>query len=49
MLDDLRYAAARSRPRTRDEDLVALDEALSRLEKVDARACRVVELQFFTG
>lgn len=33
----------------REEDLVALDEALSRLEAVDPRACRVVELRFFTG
>jgi RNA polymerase sigma factor (TIGR02999 family) len=33
----------------REEDLVALDEALSRLEQIDARACRVVELRFFTG
>lgn len=32
-----------------DEDLMALDEALSRLEQIDARACRVVELRFFTG
>lgn len=33
----------------RDEDLVALDEALSRLEQIDARVSRVVELRFFTG
>jgi RNA polymerase sigma factor (TIGR02999 family) len=33
----------------RPEDLVALDEALSRLEQVDPRASRVVELRFFTG
>jgi RNA polymerase sigma factor (TIGR02999 family) len=33
----------------RDEDVVALDEALSRLEAVDARASRVVELRYFTG
>jgi len=32
-----------------DEDLVALDEALHRLESVDPRASRVVELRFFTG
>jgi RNA polymerase sigma-70 factor (ECF subfamily) len=31
------------------EDLVALDEALSDLEAVDARASRVVELRFFGG
>jgi RNA polymerase sigma factor (TIGR02999 family) len=33
----------------REEDLVALDEALSRLERVDPRASRVVELRFFIG
>jgi RNA polymerase sigma factor (TIGR02999 family) len=32
-----------------DEDLVALDEALMRLEKLEPRASRVVELRFFTG
>ncbi len=32
-----------------DEDLVALDEALTRLEKLEPRASRVVELRFFTG
>ena len=32
-----------------DEDLVALDEALGRLEKLEPRASRVVELRFFTG
>src|SRR5262245_46309237 len=31
------------------EDLVALDEALSRFEAVDPRASRVVELRYFTG
>jgi RNA polymerase sigma factor (TIGR02999 family) len=33
----------------RDEDLLALDEALSRLEQIDARASRIVELRFFAG
>ena len=33
----------------REVNLVALDEALSRLEQIDGRACRVVELRFFTG
>jgi RNA polymerase sigma factor (sigma-70 family) len=32
-----------------DEDVVALDEALSRLEAVDQRASRVVELRYFAG
>jgi RNA polymerase sigma-70 factor, ECF subfamily len=32
-----------------EEDLVALDEALSRLERIDPRVSQVVELRFFTG
>jgi RNA polymerase sigma factor (TIGR02999 family) len=32
-----------------DQDLVALDEALCRLEQLEPRASRVVELRFFTG
>jgi len=32
-----------------DEEVVALDEALSRLETIDVRASRVVELRYFTG
>jgi len=32
-----------------DIDLLALDEALRRLEESDARQCRVVELRFFGG
>ena len=34
---------------SRGEDLVALDEALSRLEQIDPRVGRVVELRYFTG
>ena len=30
-------------------DLVALDEALTRLEKFDARQARIVELRYFSG
>jgi len=33
----------------RDEDLLAVDEALRRLAEVDSRASRVVELKFFGG
>jgi len=33
----------------RNPDLVALDEALDRLSKVDARRSRIVELRFFGG
>ncbi len=32
-----------------DQDLLELDEALGRLEQLDARLARVVELRFFTG
>lgn len=32
-----------------DEDLLALDQALSRLETLEPRAARVVELRFFGG
>jgi RNA polymerase sigma factor (TIGR02999 family) len=34
-------------PVDRSEDILALDEALTRLEKADPRAARVVELRFF--
>lgn len=30
-------------------DLLVLEEALTRLEKVDARQCQVVEMRFFAG
>jgi RNA polymerase sigma factor (TIGR02999 family) len=33
----------------RDEDLVALDEALGALAKIDARKAQVVEMRFFGG
>lgn len=33
----------------RFEDVLALDEALSRLESIDPRASRVVELRYFSG
>jgi RNA polymerase sigma factor (TIGR02999 family) len=33
----------------RDIKVLALDEALSRLEKFDAEKCRLVELRFFSG
>lgn len=36
-------------PRSRDLDLVALDDALQDLAKIDARQSRVVELRFFAG
>jgi RNA polymerase sigma-70 factor, ECF subfamily len=34
---------------SRNPDLVALDDALLRLEKLDARQSRIVELRFFGG
>lgn len=36
-------------PVSRDEDILALDKALSKLAAVDPRATRVVELRFFAG
>jgi RNA polymerase sigma factor (TIGR02999 family) len=33
----------------REQDLLELEEALERLEQLDARAARVVELRFFAG
>jgi DNA-directed RNA polymerase specialized sigma24 family protein len=33
----------------RQEDLIELDQALRRLEELDARCARVVELRFFVG
>jgi RNA polymerase sigma-70 factor, ECF subfamily len=32
-----------------EQDLLELDEALGRLEQLDARAARVIELRFFAG
>jgi RNA polymerase sigma-70 factor, ECF subfamily len=31
------------------EEIVALDQALTRLEELDARQCRIVELRYFAG
>jgi len=36
-------------PEARDLDLVALDEALRELERLDERQARIVELRFFGG
>jgi RNA polymerase sigma factor (sigma-70 family) len=33
----------------REEDLIEVDEALNRLEELDPRSARVVELRFFGG
>jgi RNA polymerase sigma-70 factor, ECF subfamily len=33
----------------RSEDLIALDEALTRLAQFDANKCRIVEMRFFGG
>ena len=35
--------------RERSADLVALDDALSALEKLDARKCKAIELRYFGG
>lgn len=42
-------AVAGWNPVAAHEDVLALDEALSTLEKIDPRASRVVELRFFGG
>jgi RNA polymerase sigma factor (TIGR02999 family) len=36
-------------PEDRSDDLIALDEALGRLERHDADAARLVKLRYFTG
>jgi RNA polymerase sigma factor (TIGR02999 family) len=36
-------------PVSRDEEILALDEALSKLAAADPRAARVIELRFFAG
>ena len=43
-LSDVRIA-----PKSRDVDVVALDDALNALAKIDPRQSRVVELRFFAG
>jgi RNA polymerase sigma factor (TIGR02999 family) len=44
-LDELKLAI-----RLRDEvDVLALDQALQRLERLDARQARIVEMRFFAG
>jgi RNA polymerase sigma factor (TIGR02999 family) len=35
--------------RSRNVNLIALDDALNGLAKVDAQRCRIVELRFFSG
>lgn len=45
-LDDAEAALA---PRRSDVDILALDEALQALAKIDQRQSRVVELRFFAG
>jgi len=41
--------AALGEPERQDVDVIALDEALTRLEELDPRQSRVVELRFFAG
>jgi RNA polymerase sigma factor (TIGR02999 family) len=43
--DDLASEA----PRDLDVDVIALDDALARLEALDARQARIVELRYFAG
>ncbi len=45
-----RIELAEALPSTGDiEEVVALDLALTRLEKLDPRQCRIVELRYFGG
>ncbi|HEX4964809.1 MAG TPA: sigma-70 family RNA polymerase sigma factor [Thermoanaerobaculia bacterium] len=41
--------AAMEEPQRQNVDIVALDEALTRLEELDPRQSRIVELRFFAG
>jgi RNA polymerase sigma factor (sigma-70 family) len=41
------YKELRERPTGRSEELLELDEALAKLERLDERLGRVVELRFF--
>jgi RNA polymerase sigma factor (TIGR02999 family) len=43
------FAEATVKAKGQDLDVVALDEALARLEKIDAQQGRIVELRFFSG
>lgn len=47
--EDSSGAAANDESGLGEVDLLALDEALARLEALDQRQCRVVELRFFAG
>lgn len=49
LLVDLTAAAAEAAESTPPIDVLALDQALSRLESLDARQAKVVELRFFAG
>jgi RNA polymerase sigma-70 factor, ECF subfamily len=44
---DLENAA--SEPEQQSAELLQLDDALTRLEQLDAQQCRIVELRFFAG
>jgi RNA polymerase sigma-70 factor (ECF subfamily) len=48
-LDSLLPEDLATSEKTPDVDLIALDEALDELEKIDERACRVVELRYIGG
>lgn len=48
-LSDCAQAAVTLQAEQRALDLLALDQALQRLEKLDPQQCRVVELRFFGG
>lgn len=42
-------SAAATQPVWKDDELLALNEAMERLEAFDARKCRIIELRYFGG
>lgn len=48
-LDSLLPEDSAGSEKTADMDLIALDQAPDELEKIDERACRVVELRYISG
>jgi RNA polymerase sigma factor (TIGR02999 family) len=43
------FAEAANRAAPEQTDVLALNDALERLEQIDARKCRIVEMRFFAG
>jgi RNA polymerase sigma factor (TIGR02999 family) len=47
--DRIEYSALPSLPITRDAELLALDDALTDLSRIDERQAQIVEMRFFGG